>query len=408
LLLPASLLAAQAGDLDHRFGARGKVVIDISGSGDEGQDVALQPDGNIVMSGFSVNVATGFVEFAVARFLPDGNLDTSFGGDGIVTTSFGDASAINHAVALQRDGKIIAAGGVVGPSGAIFALARYLPDGRLDTTFSGDGKLTIDVGGREINALVVQPDGKIVAVGTTALARFRPNGALDATFGTAGVVSVDFEQLAAVRQPDGKIVTSGQIFNASTSQNEFALARFLSNGTLDTTFSGDGRVDTDVGGTGAAWAVALQADGKIIAAGNPVSVADGHRDFGLVRYLPNGALDTTFGGDGRVTTNFGSTSEALAVILQPDAKIVAAGHATGVFALARYLPDGTLDKAFSDDGLVTTSFGADDSSRIRGLVIQPTDGRLVAVGDSTLIGEGGHDFALARYETRIRKSRTNE
>lgn len=376
-------------------------MIDISGDSDEGQDVALQPDGKIVMSGSSFNVATGFFEFAVARFLPDGNLDTSFDGDGIVTTSFGDTSAVNHAVALQGDGKIIAAGGV---STTSFALARYLPNGRLDRTFSGDGKLTIDVGGREVNAIVVQPDGKIVAVGTTALARFRPNGALDTTFGTAGVVNVDFEQLAAARQPDGKIVTAGHIFNASTSQREFALARFLSDGTLDTTFSGDGRVNTDLGGTGVARAVALQADGKIIAAGNPFSVADGHTNFGLVRYLPDGALDTTFGGDGRVTTDFGSTSEAFAVILQPDAKIVAAGHAVGVFALARYLPNGTLDTTFSDDGLVTTSFGADDSSRIRGLVIQPNDGRLVAVGDSTLIGEGGHDFALARYESRVRKS----
>lgn len=410
LLLPASLMAQQAGDLDTSFGAAGQVLIDIGGDNDEGSAVALQPDCKIVMAGSSFNAAAGFVEFAVARYLPDGNLDTSFGGDGLVTTSFGDINAITHAVALQPDGKIIAAGYTIGDvTSASFALARYLPDGSLDTTFSGDGKLTMDTGGREVNAILLQPDGKVVAVGTTGLARFHPDGALDRTFGAAGFVNVDFmEQIAAARQPDGKIVTAGQIFNASTSQREFALARFLSNGTLDTTFHTDGRVNTDVGGSGFAWAVTLQPDGKIIAAGDVFSVANGHTDFALARYLPNGRLDTTFSGDGRVTTDFGSGSQAFAVTLQPDGKIVAAGLAFGVFGLARYLPNGTLDTTFSDDGLVTTSFGAGDSSRVRGLVMQPDDGRLVAAGSSTLTGEGGLDFALARYESGLVGPPTNK
>jgi uncharacterized delta-60 repeat protein len=145
----------------------------------------------------------------------------------------------------------------------------------------------------------------------------------------------------------------------------------------------------------------LQQDGKIVAAGDAFSVASGHTEFALARYLPNGTLDTTFSGDGRVTTDFGGSSTVFAVTLQPDAKIVAAGFAFSVFALARYVPNGELDATFSDDGLVTTSFGADDSSRIRGLVIQPNDGRLVAVGSSTLIGDGGFDFALARYQSGL-------
>lgn len=266
----------------------------------------------------------------------------------------------------------------------------------------------MDVGGSEVYAILFQPDGKIVAVGTSVLARFHPAGTLDTTFGAAGLVNVDFSQLAAVRQPDGKIVTAGQIFNASTSQREFALARFRSNGTLDTTFHTDGRVNTDVGGSGFAWAVALQPDGKIIAAGDVFSAANGHTDFALARYLPNGTLDTTFSGDGRVTTDFGSGSQAFAVTLQPDGKTVAAGLAFGVFGLARYRSNGTLDTTFSDDGLVTTSFGAGDSSRVRGLVMQPNDGRLVAAGSSTLIGEGGLDFALARYESGLVGPPTNK
>ena len=170
---------------------------------------------------------------------------------------------------------------------------------------------------------------------------------------------------------------------------------------LDTTFHGDGRVDTDLGGGGDALAVAvaLQPDGKIIAAGNVFSVANGHVDFALARYLPDGVLDTTFGGDGRVITDFGGASAASAVTLQPDHKIVAAGLAFASFGLARYLPNGTLDTDFSDDGLVTTSLGAaDDFSFAEGLVLQP-DGRLVAAGSSTRTGEGGFTlaFALARY-----------
>ena len=114
LLLPASLMAQQAGDLDSSFGAGGKVLIDIGGDNDEGSAVALQRDGKIVVAGSSFNAAAGFVEFAVVRYLPDGNLDTSFSGDGLVTTSFGNINAITHTVALQPDGKIIAAGYTIG------------------------------------------------------------------------------------------------------------------------------------------------------------------------------------------------------------------------------------------------------------------------------------------------------
>jgi uncharacterized delta-60 repeat protein len=401
--MPMAGVAQQPGDLDTSFGAAGKVVTYI-GLSNVGQAVALQPDGKIVMGGYSFDLATLSNEFALTRYMPDGNLDASFGGDGIVTTSFRASNALVQSVALQPDGKIIAAGYVVTSAFFSFALARYLPNGSLDTTFDGDGKVTIDIPGG-VGAIVLQPDGKIVAVGFTALARFHSDGALDTTFGTGGVVNVDFEQSAAAVQPDGKIVTAGAI---STSQREFALARFLSDGMLDTTFHGDGRVNTvfdisdfsGLGGDAGASAVSLQPDGKIIAAGAAIVFADGHVDFALARYLPDGALDATFGGgDGRVTTDFGDDSAAAAMTLQPDGKIVAAGVAFGSFGLARYLPDGTLDTNFSDDGLVTTSFGADRFSRALALVLQP-DGRLVAGGSVTRPVEG-IAFALARYESGL-------
>jgi len=406
LLLPAGAVAQEAGDLDTSFGVGGKVITDFSGGNDEAQAVALQPDGKIVVAGNTTsNPATGLVEFAVARYLPDGTLDTTFGDDGLVTTGFGVIFGLAQAVAVQPDGKIVAAGYIVDPPTGVSAraLARYLPDGTLDTTFSGDGKLTTDQAG-QVFAILLQPDGKIVAAGGLVLARYHPDGTLDTTFGDDGQVTVDFgEILAAALQPDGKIVAAGPVFNSSAGQYEFALARYLPDGTLDSTFDGDGRVTTDVGGSGFARAVALQADGKIVAAGSiAFDVAPFHVDFALARYLPDGTLDTTFGGDGLVTTDFGGIlSEAFDVALQPDGKIVAAGYAFfSVFALARYLPDGTLDTTFGGDGLVTTAFGA--AGAAKGLVIQPQDGRLVAVGSSSAtIGEGSLDFALARYESGL-------
>lgn len=399
LLLPASFIAAhEAGELDRSFGVAGKVLTDLTGDNDEGQAVVLQPNGKIVMVGNSSNSTTGFVEFVLTRYLPDGNLDPTFGGDGVVTTSFGDTSAITHTAAVQPDGRIIAAGYTIDNGVRALALARYLPNGNLDRSFGGDGKVTLNAGESEVHAILLQSDRKIIAVGTRVLARLHRDGSLDETFGTDGFVDVEFDQFAGAQQRDGRIVTAGTIFNTSISHQEFALARFLSNGTLDNTFHGDGRVDTDLGGGGDARvsAVLIQPNGRIIAAGDVFNAASGHVDFALVRYRRNGKLDPTFDGDGMVTTDFGSASQAFAAILQPDLKIVAAGYAFGVFGLARYLPNGALDSTFSDDGLVTTSFGAGDNSFVRGLVLQ-TDGRLVAAGSSTRTGEGGFDFALARY-----------
>jgi uncharacterized delta-60 repeat protein len=386
LLLPVGLMAQQAGDLDPTFGVGGKVLTDISGDNDEGYDVALQSDGKIVVAGLSPIIGAGFVQFAVTRYLPDGSLDPGFGNGGVVLTSFGSVNALAQAVAVQPDGAIITSGYTITDNGdSNSALARYLPDGTLDTTFSGDGKLTLNVGLGAVGDIVLQPDGKIVAVGGVALARLNTDGTLDTTFGAGGLVQVDFDQLAGVLQSDGKIVTAGSLTVVDPFQRLFALARFLPDGSLDTTFGTAGRVNTDVGEQGGITAVTLQPDGRIVAAGTNLSPG---ANFALARYLPDGTLDATFGGDGLVTTDFGIgiVSQAFGVAVQADGKIVAAG----VGGLARYLPDGTLDTTFGGDGIVIDFGGS-------GLVIQP-DGRLVVAGAfSTTGNEGGYDIALARY-----------
>jgi uncharacterized delta-60 repeat protein len=397
LLLPAAGFAHQDGKLDSSFGAGGKVLTDFQGSNDEGNALVRQPDGRVVVVGSTHDPATGLSSFGLARYRARGSLDATFGGDGRVITDFGSA-AIAQAVALQNDGKIVVGGYRVNDAGSSFALARYLPNGALDVSFDGDGKVSGFTQG-QVHSLLLQPDGKIIATGGLTIARYLPDGSLDGAFGNAGIVTSSFEQLASALQPDGKIVTAGGVFDSAIAHYRFAVARYLPNGAADMSFDGDGRVITDAGGDGFASDVVLQGDGRIVTAGAVFNASERHYDFALVRYLLDGTLDAAFSGDGWLTTNFGGSSEVSAVTLQPDGKIVAAGYAFSSFALARYRPDGALDASFSGDGLVMTTFGEGFISFARGVVSTP-DGGLVAVGAAAGAGEGSFDFALARYKVK--------
>jgi uncharacterized delta-60 repeat protein len=396
------------GSLDTSFSDDGKETTDFGGIIESARDVALQPDGKIVVGGDGGPRGT---DFALARYDPDGSLDTSFSDDGKQTTDFADpggnlpADSIGG-IALQEDGKIIAAGAsrpfAFGPVDDRFALARYNPDGSLDTSFSEDGKQITSFGDGAASDLALRADGKIVAVGSGgprgsgsfALARYNLDGSLDTTFSEDGKQTTEFAGFdsaeAVALQPDGKIVAVGGV-------GEFALARYNPDGSLDTSFSEDGKQTTAFGGTGAfgssagARGVALQSDGKIIVVGG-----DASGDFALARYNPDGSLDTSFSDDGLQITEFDGFDSAASVVLQPDGKIVAAGRTNDDFAVARYNSDGTLDTTFSGDGLQVTSFGG--ASRFdagaQGVALQP-DGKIVVVGGGS--GAVDDDFALARY-----------
>jgi uncharacterized delta-60 repeat protein len=233
-----------------------------------------------------------------------GELDPTFDGDGRVLTDFG-ASEFGEGIALQADGKIVAVGST--SAGSDFGLARYNPDGSLDPTFDGDGRVVTDFGANEeAPGVAIQADGKIVAAGTSFDASFRPDN--------------------------------------------FVLARYNPDGSLDPTFDGDGRVVTDFGTAGeGAFGVAIQADGRIVAAG--LGDVFGSDDFALARYNPNGGLDPTFDGDGRVMTDFGAAEQANGVAIQADGNIVAVGWSDVLddnnFALARYLSDGATQPQIS-------------------------------------------------------------
>jgi uncharacterized delta-60 repeat protein/uncharacterized repeat protein (TIGR01451 family) len=361
----ASPAAAPPGDLDTTFDSDGLVTTDFAGSIDEAFAVAIQGDGKIVAAGFVV-VSDGTNDFALARYNADGSLDTTFDGDGKVTTDFAGSSDQAFAVAIQGDGKIVAAGFAHVSGTNDFAVARYNAAGSLDTTFSGDGKVTTDFAGGHDLALDValQGDGKIVAGGGAfvsgaedfALARYNAAGSLDTTFDGDGKVTTDLaggtdEADAVAIQGDGKIVAAGLAFVSGTFDFDFAVARYNADGSLDTTFDGDGKVTTDLAGSiDEAFAVAIQGDGKIVVAGR--AVVSGTDDFALARYNSDGSLDTTFDTDGKVTTDFASSNEqAHGVALQGDGKIVAAGYAfvsgANDFALARYQSKGTADLALT-------------------------------------------------------------
>ncbi|MEV4428394.1 calcium-binding protein [Streptomyces sp. R-07] len=389
--LPAAASAAP-GDLDPAFDGDGRVVTDLGGfAGAAG--MAVQPDGRIVTIGYGYSSETSG-DFTLTRYNADGSLDATFGGDGIVTTDFGINNDEGRALALQPDGKIVAVGGStdIGGNGT-WAAARYNTNGSLDTTFGDGGRVLTDIDVNAIEtaqAVVVQPDGRIVAGGESfgvwTLARWDSSGALDPGFGGDGIVTTDFGPSCCrivsdlALQSDGKIVAAGHA-------DGLALTRYNTDGSLDTSFDGDGRV---VSGTGAAEGVVVQADGRIVAAGK-----DGNA-FLVTRFTAGGAPDPSFDGDGRLTTVFGpEDGGAYDVALQSDGRIVAAGYYAGDFALTRYNTGGALDTDFSGDGKVTTDFGGPDDQATQ--VALQSDGKIVAAGLAGTASSFDEDRGLARY-----------
>ncbi len=355
-------------------------------------------------------------QLEVRTLLAAGDLDPQFGSAGVRITEFDNESAIAFDVAIQPDDDKIVVVGLAGNGSQDtqdFAIARYNPDGNLDPTFDADGQLRTDFNSLndKAKALAIQDDGKIVVVGTVhvvgsqvdqlAVVRYNSDGSLDASFATGGkFVTTFFGQANDVAiQDDGKIVVVGKGFLPFTGQ-DFLVARFLTDGTLDPTFN-SGLVLTNIplfasSGVDTAEGVAIQDDGKIVVVGSTQSYDFSIAHFAAARYLPDGSLDPNFGVGGIVTTAFSSHDEARAVAIQADDRIVVAGTTDVAFALARYLEDGTLDPDFDDDGKVTSSFPGYGHSGATDLAIQK-NGRIVAVGSASQPGTGS-GFALARYQ----------
>ena len=304
------------GSLDNAFAGDGTVVADFGGN-DEGRAAALEPDGTIVVVGTTDSMSS--TRMAVARFRPDGSPDASFDGDGKKIFGVGQEPASPTAIVLQPDGGIVVVG-CCSDSG----VTRLNANGSVDGTSFADADLSP-------NAVALQPDGKIVVAGDAvasnspprmAVARYNRNGTLDDTFGgtrTFGAGDIVSAQAVLV-QPDGKIVVAGY----GNDDIDFVVTRLSSDGTFDTAFGAGGTSAIDFGLVEAAFAALLQPDGRIVVAGMAQpSLTDA--DFAAARLQPGGALDATFSSDGRSTVKSGGLESAYAVALQPDGRIVLAG-----------------------------------------------------------------------------------
>lgn len=373
------------GSPDATFGTGGMVVTPVGpgASNDEAYAVAVRPDGKIVAGGFADNYHPGTgdrdADFVAVRYLADGSLDPTFGTAGKVITDLGSASDYAVDVAV-RGTKTILAGRSASASQEDFTMVRYDDAGNLDAGFGTNGVARTDFFGSADfgEDIAIGPDGTILLAGFTrdpsntaagqdfALARYGANGNLDTDFGTGGKVATHFgsgEDRAhgVVVQEDGGIVVGGRARNGS--RDDFALARYRADGSLDDEFDFDGRVLTDFGGAGGViWDLALQDDGRIVAAGTAIGGSTGS-SFGLVRYNTDGSLNGAFSNDGRVVTDFfGRGDEARGVALQEDGGIVAAGLADTTFL--------TSDRKF----VVARYFGGNDATAPR--VNAPTQGFL--------------------------------
>jgi uncharacterized delta-60 repeat protein len=393
------LSAAASGDLDPSFGSGGVVTTDFGGRGDVALGVAIQPDGKIVVAGNSSARDVFNVDFALARYNPDGTLDSSFGSGGTILSDLGSNIDAASDVLLQTDGKIVAAG----TSNRQFGVARYTAAGALDSGFGSGGIVRTSFGGGFDQAWGVarQPDGKLVVVGTGGpsadilVARYNADGSLDGGFGSVGKVVTDlgsFDQaLEAVIADNGKITVGGR------SGGEFALVRYLPDGSLDPSFGSGGIVTTDFGNLDLAFAIAADPSGRIVAAGQSGS------DFALARYTGDGSLDASFGSGGKVTTDFsdGSSEGANGLVISPTGTITAAGFTSAAagataFALARYDASGQLDTSFGTGGRATAKLGNNALNTGLDVALQP-DGNLVVVGVTGEFGTGVTDFGVARF-----------
>jgi uncharacterized delta-60 repeat protein len=378
------------GSIDASFGRAGKVLNSFgSGARDpSGRDfshhgaeaVVIQPDGKIVAAGSSSRSAGRRDEqFALARYRNDGSPDARFGSGGKVLTSFGSYSGA-VGVVLQRNGKLLAAGWS-GKNDGHLVLARYLRNGHLDASFGHGGK--VENGSLPgAGAVALQPDGKIVILCSSyrsrarvALARYNTDGTLDLTFGRDGAVSTGFFAFALAIQRDGKIVAAG---SAGDSEHpDFALARYVADGSLDLSFGRAGTVLTDFNRSSeGVSAIAIQANGKLVAFGSsdalgymPLPNEPPHADFALARYTANGALDTSFGRRGKVLTTADRSGDlesfTSGVAIRADGKIIAVGsrgpeddQAPHEFLLVRYSAHGRLDGSFGHGGRATTNFSS--------------------------------------------------
>ncbi len=399
-------LWAQVGTIDTTFGNKGVVLTDINaGSQDRIHSLMVQPDGKIVAVGTSYKGRN--YNGALIRLLEDGSLDPDFGTGGIVTLDF-VSDVFFWAAALDKNQNIIAAG--LGNEGD-FITARYLPNGLLDESFGTDGIVLEDFFSGEdyANAVVIQADGTIVVAGagtTTnnpndsglALIRLNSDGSLDTTFGDQGKVLTPMgpgweEIKSLVVQADGKLIAIGNTDTAGDAK--FCLARYHPDGSLDPTFGTNGIVvDSFLSGYNNVQWIDLMPDEKIVLVGRA------GQEEGVARYHTDGSPDSTFNGTGKLMIDPAVRCNGLSSgLVTADGKLLIGGSAgaTGSFLLGRINPDGSIDTTFGDNGFLKNRITL-NSSNINSMAATP-DGNFFAAGygSGEVVGNFSFNFAVVKY-----------
>jgi uncharacterized delta-60 repeat protein len=393
---------------DNTFGTNGKVYTSFGNFSSYCHAMTLLPDGRIISAGENGNTTLAIL---IAKHLPDGNPDISFNGTGKKQLSYGSTYEFCNSVMRQSDDNLVFAGSSNGDA----AMARLLPNGDFDATFSADGKVTLSFGagnGSSFKKVLQQPDGKIIAIGEAynatgfdfAVVRLNGDGSLDNTFGTGGKTTINFNNFNdfgrdAVLEPGGKIIVAGAAKN-SNGNSSIALLRLNADGSPDNSFGTAGKTTLTISGTADDYAesVAVLTNGKIVVGGYAAG------DFLVMRYNADGTLDNSFGTNGFTITDFGNFQDkAYSLAIDNSGSIYLGGHGYepgngGLFhsAIAKYAGTGLPDNTFDSDGKMTIVMGAEQST-IFDLALQP-DGKLLAGGYSTNIAGGYSEFSLLRLE----------
>ncbi len=425
--------ASRAGDVDPSFGDRGMTSLPFGTAYAEANDVAVGPDGTVVLAGFSSgdDDQNPTTHVAVARLLADGTPDPAFDEDGRVVTAVGEGYATADSVVVQPDGKVVVGGSVQPTPGDLdsdFLIVRYNPDGSLDTSFGGDGLVMSSYRSPAYaTELVLQPDGKLLVGGSGTndrsstnsshmlIERYLANGELDPSFGGSGRVEIgltDDNQVSRpdyldglALQPDGKILAAGTTAGETAEQDESVVVRVLDDGGLDTTFGEEGAARVDTGPFERLTGVTMQSDGSVVAVGSSYNERRTVQRMLVVRYDSAGELDPTFGEGGIVITEAAPQSQAEDVTVDADDRILVVGY--GVqnsngdgksWLVVRYAPDGAQDTSFGDGGVVRTPVGAHANAvalQEEGIVVAGCDCPFPASGRGGF--ESQSSFVVARF-----------
>jgi uncharacterized delta-60 repeat protein len=399
-----------AGCLDPTFGAGGTTQTYIPAVKPlTPAKIAKQSDGKVVQL-ILVLPGDSFSN-AIVRYNSDGSLDTSFGNGGIATLNWSSPSNSAHAfaIAIQMVGteeRIVLAGTGTGFTSSL-RVDRFLPDGSTDTSFGSGGTVSITAGAAE--DIVIQPDGKIVTMGTAgALVRLNVNGTLDTTFGSGGFIQNNTWHIWSVAlQSDGKIIGAG--YWTDVKGRAFGSAwRFNKNGSLDDGTKNDSTKGDSFGKGGqalidtfnAAWDVKIDASGRAVIG---ASTGSGNTDFAVARLTTSGQLDSTFGVGGKTTVDFsGMGDQVRSVVLQANGKIILIGftnNANGSDAgFVRLNSNGTLDSSFGQRGKAVSDLSSEGQSNYFGLIqLDPICGCEKLITPGTLISGGIYYAVVARY-----------